>query len=92
MCVVNDEQEKILSVGVGTAVILKNGCMANSKEKSLCRYSQPFSDGIVRPTRFFQFPPLRVVAGLICPINRLNARLAAVAAAAFPRLGADGFV
>lgn len=42
MCVVNEGRDvSILSFGVDTAIISKNRCMANAKEKSLCRHSHP---------------------------------------------------
>lgn len=46
----------------------------------------------ISPTNFFQFPLLRVISGFFCPIHCLNTGIAALAAATFPRLGADGFV
>ncbi|MBW7993225.1 hypothetical protein EZZ76_01955 [Neisseria meningitidis] len=50
MCVVNGGQGvSILSGSVAAAVILKNRCMANSKEKPLCRHSR--AGGAVIPAQ-----------------------------------------
>ncbi|WP_079457310.1 hypothetical protein [Neisseria meningitidis] len=62
MCVVNGGQGvSILSGGVA-AVISKNKCMANAKEKPLCRHSRaggnPFFDllEMFKVNRYFKLP------------------------------------
>ncbi|WP_154070696.1 hypothetical protein [Neisseria meningitidis] len=67
MCVVNGGQGvSILSGSVAAAVILKNRCMANSKEKPLCRHSRAGGNPdfdlleMFKVNRYFKLPDSRL--------------------------------